>query len=354
MRRLVVCSDGSWNTPERKDGGVFAPSNVVKMARAILPEAPDGISQAVFYDEGVGAGNLIDRLTGGAFGIGLSKNVRDAYLSLIHNYAPGDEIFFFGFSRGAFTVRSAAGLIRKVGLLEKRNAGRAPEAWQLYRNRKGGPDSPDAIAFRESYAHWPAPITFIGVWDTVGALGIPGVFNFIGRRRFQFHDAALSRSVAYAYQALAIDEKRRSFKPTLWEQHPEATGQTLEQAWFPGVHSDIGGGYANSKLANDALLWMVEKAREAGLAFDTSYLKAEQEAASHLPVPHHESRKFPFTLIPAFYRPIGRGVPAEQSVYENGASHETLAPAARLRYADDPSYRPRNLVEYMDSHPTAG
>lgn len=353
MRRLVVCSDGSWNTPERKAGGVFAPSNVVKMARAILPEAPDGISQAIFYDEGVGTGNLIDRFTGGAFGIGLSKNVRDAYLFLVHNYAPGDEIFFFGFSRGAFTVRSTAGLIRKVGLVEKGDADRAPEAWQIYRKREGGADSPDAIKFRES-SRWPLPIKFIGVWDTVGALGIPGFFNFIGRRRFRFHDAALSRSVDCAYQALAIDEKRRAFKPVLWEQHPETADQKMEQSWFPGVHSDVGGGYANSKLADDALLWMVEKAGEAGLAFATTYLEEEKETAALLRVPHHESRKFPFTLIPAFYRPMGQGVPPKQSVYENGMSHETLAPSARLRYAEDPSYRPRNLVEYMNSHPDAG
>ena len=346
VRRLIVCSDGTWNTPERKDRGVFAPSNVVKMARAIRPQAPDGTSQVVFYDPGVGTDSLLDKLTGGAFGIGLSRNVRDAYLFLVHNYAEGDEIYFFGFSRGAYTVRSAAGLIRKLGLLHKVHADQTPMAWDLYRRRDDGPDTADARRFREAYARHPLRVKLIGVWDTVGALGIPGLLSFLGRARFQFHDVALSRSVDLAYQALAIDEKRRFFRPTLWQQHPAATGQVLEQAWFPGVHMDIGGGYRNSDLADLSLRWMADKASAAGLALDEEYLRAvaHPDALGDL----HESRTFPYTLIPPFYRPIGAGVPPDRLVHAAGPSHEALDDSARRRHDADRSYRPRNLLAYLD------
>lgn len=346
MRRLVACADGTWNTPDRMDEGIPAPSNVVKLARAILPEAHDGTSQIVFYDAGVGTDNWLDKLTGGAFGVGLSRNVRDLYLFLVHNYQDGDEIYLFGFSRGAYTVRSAAGLIRKVGLVEKRHAGKDLRAWQIYRMRRGGPDSLEAKEFRDQFSRYPIRVRFIGVWDTVGALGIPGILNFIGRARFQFHDVALSRSVDFAYQALGIDEKRRFFKPTMWEQHPEASGQELEQAWFPGVHMDVGGGYCDAALSDEALLWMVEKARATGLEVDAGYLEGETKPDFRAPL--HESRRFPYTLIPAYWRPIGAGIPVEMSVHPGGASNEALAEATVLRYRQIQTYRPKNLVAYVE------
>ena len=148
MRRLVVCCDGTWNTPDHIDAGVLAPTNVVDMARAVVPVAPDGTSQLVYYHPGVGTDNLVDKLTGGAFGIGLDRNVQDAYLFLVHNYSEGDEIYFFGFSRGAYTVRSTAGMLRKVGLLRKERADLTKRATEIYRSRTGGADSPEADDFR--------------------------------------------------------------------------------------------------------------------------------------------------------------------------------------------------------------
>lgn len=346
MRRLIVCADGTWNTPDRTDEGVPAPSNVVKMARGVLPQASDGTCQIVLYHRGLGTDNLIDKLTGGAFGIGLSRNVRDIYLFLVHNFSDGDEIYLFGFSRGAYTVRSTAGLIRKVGLVRKEHADKDLKAWQIYRERRGGPDSAEAKGFREAFSRYPVRIKFIGVWDTVGALGIPGLLNFIGRARFQFHDVALSRSVDNAFQALAIDEKRRFFKPTLWQQHPEASGQVLQQAWFPGVHMDVGGGYGDQTLADIALVWLTEKARATGLQMDDTIPPQAPQGTYDGRL--HESRTFPYTVIPAYWRLIGAGVPGERSVYEGGPSREVLAEATRLRYNNDPSYRPRNLVEYIE------
>ena len=348
MRRLVICSDGTWTTPDRRDDGGLAPTNVVKLARAVLPVDDAGVDQVVFYDAGVGTDNVLDRLTGGAFGVGLSRNVREAYLFLIHNYTAGDEVYFFGFSRGAYTVRSTAGLIRKIGLLQKTHSSQSLAAWDLYRKRDGGPDTEEARRFREQFSRFPIAIRLIGVWDTVGALGIPGLFNFIGRRRFQFHDVALSRSVDFAYQALAIDEKRRFFRPALWEQNPDAVGQVLEQAWFAGVHMDVGGGYRDAGLSDGALTWMVEKASGAGLAFDRSYLEAQvaPDPLGRL----HESRNFPYTLIPAYARPIGAGVPPEEAVH-GGRANEVVAEPALARYERDPAYRPANLVDYLDRGP---
>jgi hypothetical protein len=172
----VICSDGTWFTPEHRSKGVVTPSNVYKMACAVKPRAGDDKAQIVLYNKGVGTGGIWDRFAGGAFGRGLFKNIEDAYFFLVHNYTPGDEIYLCGFSRGAYTVRSTAGLIRKCGLLHKIHADKFGDAYKLYRRRDATPDTPEAIKFREDYAQ-NIRIKFIGVWDTVGALGIP--FGFL-------------------------------------------------------------------------------------------------------------------------------------------------------------------------------
>lgn len=173
----------------------------------------------------------------------------------MHNYIPGDEIYLFGFSRGAYTVRSLGGLIRKVGLLDKRHAEQAPTAFSIYRSRDRKPDTAEAAAFREKFSHYPVRIRFIGVWDTVGRLGIPswGPFKFFSRR-FEFHNVNLSRTVDFAYQALAIDERRGAWKPAVWSQDSRASSQVLEQVWFPGVHMDVGGGYRQRGLSDGTFL----------------------------------------------------------------------------------------------------
>lgn len=309
------------------------------MARSILPEAPDGTPQILFYDAGVGTDDLLDMLSGGALGIGLSKNMRDAYRFLIHNYSDGDEIYFLGFSRGAYTVRSAAGLIRNCGLLHKENVDRIPEAFRIYRRCDGGADTEEAVAFRERYSRHPMRIKFIDVWDTVSALGIPSdLFRFLGRRRYEFHDVSLSRSVGFAYQAVAIDEQRTFYRPALWSQHPEATNQVLEQSWFAGVHMDIGGCYPESGLSDTAFLWMEEKAAATGLSFDRGVLEAlTPDPFGRL----HNSRTFPFNLIPPYSRPIGQGVRSQESVH----------PRALERHQKDSSYRPKNLISYLHRNP---
>jgi uncharacterized protein (DUF2235 family) len=335
MRSLIVCSDGTWNTAERESSGMPRPTNVVLLARAVRPHKTNGDAQIVFYDAGVGTGNVVDKWTGGAFGAGLDDNVKDAYRFLIYNYDAGDRICFFGFSRGAYTVRAAAGLIRKCGLLRREHGEFLDAAYRLYRKRDATPDTPEAMRFRAERSIDPVPIHFIGVWDTVGALGIPLnlPLRFLSRRYQQFHDVRLSSRVAFAFQALAIDERRKAFQPTIWEQSEKAENQAFEQAWFPGGHNDVGGGHADDGLSLGALRWMLQKAQDAGLEFLPGFLDGLQPDPCGV---LHDVRGFPWFRRAA--RPIGVARRA----------NETLHASALERRAARPSYRPRNLEDYLD------
>lgn len=265
-RVLVICCDGTWNKPEQKGG----PTNVTKMTRAVPPRAPDGTQQLVYYDQGVGTGGKLDRFLGGTLGIGLEDNVQEAYRFLALNFEPGDRLAMFGFSRGAYTVRSLAGLVSLVGLLRKGDLDKMEKVWNYYRTK---PEDRRADALQTDWIADRRPdIDLLGVWDTVGALGIPG--NGLGRlsrRKHEFHDVTLGRKVRRAFQALAVDERRATFEPAIWDTRNATPDQVVEQVWFAGAHSNIGGGYPDATLSDQAFLWMVDKAR-ALLAFDEDYL----------------------------------------------------------------------------------
>lgn len=275
-KRLIVLCDGTWNKAENVDRSKRKPTNVMKMVRAIQPIAPDGTVQVTYYDEGVGNNPGLDRWLGGGVGAGLDRNIREAYRFLLYNYAPGDAIFFFGFSRGAYTVRSLAGFIQHLGLLPKTHDFFVPEAYTLYRQRPAAEDDQitwqqEVDAFRTAHQVQTVAIDFVGVWDTVGALGLPlNWFTLLNRRRYQFHDARLSPIIRHAYHALAIDEQRRTFQPSLWEN--PGPDQVLEQRWFAGVHTNVGGGYEHDGLANCSLHWIKDKAVSLGLGVDEKFL----------------------------------------------------------------------------------
>lgn len=329
MKRIVICSDGTWQTP-RQDNH----THIVEMARIVLPTAPDGTTQVVFYDWGVGTDNLINRLAGGISGKGIQRNIRDCYRFLAHNYDDGDEIYLFGFSRGAYTVRSLAGLIRNCGILKKAEAGRLPEAYALYRRRDAGPSSEEAQAFRATYSR-EATIAFIGVWDTVGALGIPvrGLSRLTARRH-EFHDVELSRYIKRGCHALAIDERRGPFRPSLWQAQPKA-GQIVEQVWFSGTHSDVGGSL-DPELGKPTLEWMKERASDAGLALD----ETPGLPTGDPPAKVSASGRFGqlmARLRTLWTRPRRIGGDGTQSVH----------PSARDRYAGDTAGVPQNLAEYL-------
>jgi len=336
-KRIVVCSDGTWLTPEHAHKGVFTPSNVYKMACAIAPRTSTGTEQIVFYDKGVGTNGGLDRLTGGAFGQGLFQNIEEAYAFLVHNYAEGDEIYFFGFSRGAFTVRSTAGLLRKCGLLQKLHADKFQDAYRLYHKRDAAPDTPEATEFRKNFAR-EVGIKFIGVWDTVGALGVPFSFlRSLTKHRYEFHDVKLSHIVEHAYHAVAIDERRKPFRPTLWEI-TKNDQQHVEQVWFAGVHSDVGGGFQDSRLADLTFKWMKEKAEACGLELDPAYVERAIKPA-YAGKLHRSKTTFLLKMIGADYlRPIE----------QNANTAEAIHDSAFERYDDVAlSYRPANLTEYV-------
>ncbi len=326
MKRLLICSDGTWNTPESRNV-----TNVANMARAIKPRSADGTEQVVFYDWGVGTDDKLDSLSGGAIGAGIDKNIKDAYRFLVHNYQPGDELWFFGFSRGAYTVRSCIGLLRNCWLLDKAKTELIDKAYHIYRT-KWHADADNALQFREPNA-LPVTVKFLGVWDTVGALGIPlSMFKSMDEDRYQFHDTTISSTVENAYHALAIDEKRKPFAPTIW--HTAKDRERTEQSWFAGVHSDIGGGYREAGLSHIALQWMAEKASMSGLELDENYLSSLYHQNNKVQL--HNSYKDAMRALGSFRRPI---------MATN--SDETLHISAEQRFFNDGRYRPKNLGEYL-------
>jgi len=341
---LVVCCDGTWNTPDQRG----RPTNVTKMARAISPRAADGTAQIVHYDEGVGTGNAVDRFMGGTLGVGLGRNVQRAYRFLALNYEPGDRLALFGFSRGAFTVRSLAGLVNLAGLLRKGDLDRMPAVWAHYRTK---PAERRADALDPAWSEGRQPsVALLGVWDTVGALGIPsGPLRHFGRRRYEFHDVTLGHKTKAAFQALAIDEHRRNFPPAIWDTHAIAPDQQVEQVWFAGAHSNVGGGYPDAVLSDQAFLWMVNKARPL-VTFDEDYLarrvevlQADKAAGAVI-----NSVGGLWRLLGRAFRPIG-GDPSESlhpSVLARWRAGQALAAGEVEPYSPFP-YRPPNLAAFL-------
>ncbi|HEY6421818.1 MAG TPA: DUF2235 domain-containing protein [Pseudonocardiaceae bacterium] len=276
MRHLIVCCDGTWNTT----GALDATTNVRRLHNALAETAEDGAKQLRYYHSGVGAGGgLTDWIMGGITGAGLSRNVLDAYQWLTTNYQKGDRIALFGFSRGAYTVRSVAGMVASCGLIDitcraESAIRRAIEHIYQCKYKMGQKADPlwrDGLSFSFDPENADQiPVHFIGVWETVGALGIPnylGGLNLLDSpRRYAFHDVRLNPHVRFARHALAMDEGHVQFTPTLWSD--PALGQDVEQVWFPGSHLDVGGGYLQTGLSDGALQWMIEQATKTiGLGF---------------------------------------------------------------------------------------
>lgn len=291
-KNIVICSDGTGNSAIKDRG-----TNVFKIFEAVdIYGHWDDTTlrpQVAVYDDGVGTEGFKPlRILGGAFGWGLGRNIRQLYTELARVYEPGDSIYLFGFSRGAFTVRSLAGFIGTCGIIDRAKLGDGDiralvdEAYRTYRTtyRSGGNGTTarqQADSFRLEHSvvhelHAPAgrvKIRFIGVWDTVDAVGLPidelsvilnGIF------RFKFPDYVLGDHIQRACHALSIDDERRTFHPLMWdesaERHEEGK-ERIEQVWFPGVHSNVGGGYPKQGMSLVSLFWMMNKAEEAELRF---------------------------------------------------------------------------------------
>ena len=299
MKRLIICLDGTWNAP---DNGA-EPTNVVKMMRAIRTSDDKGVAQVTFYDRGVGTGGPIDKLRGGVFGKGLDENVQDGYRFLVNNHQDKDEVYLFGFSRGAYTARSLAGFLGRVGLIKKMDMRWLPDLWQFYKGKPIVTEARKAVdAGRKK-----VPIRCVGVWDTVGAMGVPvESLRALNSGKFQFHDTNMGGNVDIGLHAIAIDEKRGPFAPTFWKQKAR-DNQLVEQVWFPGVHSNIGGSYDDPQLSDLALEWMIRRLQATSdLAFDDAYISDHIDGKALGTI--YESRTMLYSVSKAlpFIRLIGQ------------------------------------------------
>lgn len=259
-KNIVVFSDGTG-----QEGGKGNNSNVYKLFNTVLDRSPEQIS---FYDRGLGT--TWKENVAKATGLGISKNIRDCYRFIFDNFESGDEIFLFGFSRGATTVRSLSSFIHYFGILPKARPELIKQAYKIYRISDRDIRKEKAEEFiARNHTMW-CKIKFLGVWDTVAALGVPLkgldlVVDHIPLFKHSFHDLLLSESVVHARHALAIDEERRAFLPTLWDAQFDKRHQTMKQVWFCGMHTDVGGGYKEPELSDIALDWMRQEAKEHGL-----------------------------------------------------------------------------------------
>lgn len=355
MRRLIVCADGTWKSERDEERGQPV-TNVVHLKRAIPLHDHAGVEQVVFYDEGVGTGGLWKRLLGGATGEGLAENILECYAFLVREHREGDEIYLFGFSRGAYTVRSLAGMVRKCGILREDDPALLRKAYDFYRDRseETHPARERAQAFRREHSK-ETPIRCIGVWDTVGSLGIPtsGPLGWWSRRKHGFHDVRLSSHVQNGFHAIAVDERRRPFSPALWEvresdRAADAARQTIEQRWFVGVHSNVGGGYTDAKLSNLALKWVAERARSCGLELNAGFEEAlDCDCGGRL----HDSMTLLYRLFGIHERPI-HAARRDPRTGEPMLTYEVIDDSARMRMdrADlSPKYQPRNLLRALEA-----
>lgn len=360
MKRLAVFMDGTYNEPEDN-------TNVWRLRSMLSAQDSDGNAQLAYYDKGVGT-NWHDRLQGGVAGSGLSKNIRQAYQWLVVNYDEGDAIYVFGFSRGAFSARSLAGMISRCGLLLP---GSPMPVMQLYeRYRKDGarpiyklPKDLDHAKHLDLEDRWIVQysrrvnIKMIGVWDTVGALGLK-LFRSREEKRGEFNDhfVRLSRSFEHSYQALAIDEHRKDYRPSRWyhfvpEKVPDKihTGPpTVEQRWFVGAHANVGGGYRADSLPQLPLQWLQQKAEFASLSFRQ---RIQLSGDEHLAKPVDSYKKF---LAGAYrvlkfgrrhYRKIGK----DREEVKGGwvePHFETIDASVFDKWRADEGYRPDNLVDW--------
>lgn len=442
-KRIVIFCDGTWN-----DLRMPHLTNVARLAKCVQPMgvlryADKGstvpkhytVPQLVYYDDGVGVAEGISKLgdaavrwLGGALGRGLDAKIEKAYRFLVLNYNPDDEIFVFGFSRGAYTARSLCGLIRDAGVLTRAEFGRVPEAIELYRNGKPPWDG-QARQFRRNFSHPVVAgsedytdqdlkdikdfkekasasekisgsvhvippeirgrgfhVKYLGIWDTVGSLGVPVKFKTLYRlthRRYQFHDESISSMVESARHAVALDEERATFDVSsianihdlniLWAaarrdaqvDFPNKAGfvpyadRPYQQRWFPGDHGAVGGGNAERGLSSAALLWIAEGATKAGLHLDP--IKGDEDAGLDL----DESAGSELTEAKRLAEPCANwkinkdGTPrppgkkdflGEVGGYKRRYGPKTfdeIHESARERWRRDPTYRPSGMMSFQ-------
>jgi uncharacterized protein (DUF2235 family) len=392
-RRLVVCLDGTWNSSfsehmrhtEHGDHTVLKPTNTLKTCRAVLPFGDDGRMQICYYDIGVGALaeypgtankvlHTVDRLLGGAWAAGFEGNVEDALHFLAVNFEPDDEVFVFGFSRGAAEARAVTQFLAwNGGLPQKKDAYYLPILFRAYVAGHGR-DNKDATLEKinqqrvsdkldplRSEDFRPVGVKYLGVWETVLAIGsrlrATGA-STAGDDRGFFTGDTPAKCVARARQALGVDEHRWDFRPEIWKSCLPT--QRMEQRWFAGVHSNIGGGYGRDGLANIALGWILKGAEEEGLALDhpflTPFLGVKRPYGSL-----YDSFTLGYKVLDGVrghdgHRPL-IGLPAtanaelDATVIERMAIDESNLRRGADEEATTTLYRPQNVLDFLAAMP---
>jgi uncharacterized protein (DUF2235 family) len=356
-KRLAIFFDGTLNSVDTN-------TNVWRMRALCASKSTDEKPQLIYYSIGVNG------FWGGVFGHGLDENIRLAYEWLIENYTDGDEVFIFGFSRGAYTARSLAGLIAMDGILK---AGSPIGISELFERYKKGDEETIWLLKAKEMANdtasltiqekWllrysqPVNVKMVGVWDTVGAVGLDaGEIPGISSSTFDYLQTGLRIHILNGYHALAVDEHRKKFAPTLWDVHikkdpnaPHARPRTLsevEQRWFVGAHANVGGGYETDLLAQAPLRWMMQKAKTHGLTFRSEVI-LDGDAIN---APIADSYKvFGYGLYSWVSSPLYRSVGEEPRIRDDGSQanvNETIDASVFARWRADPNYRPANLVEW--------
>lgn len=382
MKRIIICFDGTWNRIDADE-----PTNVLKMATGITPHSENGTGQIIYYDEGVGtSGSLIKKLKDGAFGLGVRKNLREAYQFLMFNYDPMDEVYVFGFSRGAFTARSFVGLIRSVGIIQRDQVRQVPAAIKLYKKGLGYAHE-DLLAFRAKHSRHistcgkdeqhrcevlddylpgsslPFKFRYVGLWDTVESIGFWKILwaSFVPRKQntfvdsdHKYHDHKLNGIVAAGRHAVAIDERRQHFHSEPWGAVSRRNTQLgfeiddedrpLQEKFFPGNHGSVGGGGDIKGLSDGAFEWVLEGAKKVGLKLDVSATSSIYNILPDHQVPLRNTTKPP--------KLTSRLNPFKQTRSHKPNGMYEIHESAQRRWLDgghdESIYRPKSLLHLKD------
>jgi uncharacterized protein (DUF2235 family) len=297
VKRIIILIDGTWNEEGKGDDTNIAkldPNYKAEGIPLIKLVAADGTAQQAFYHKGVGNDpDPVKHLLGGAIGLGLKQIIQDAYQSIVQNFAHGDEIYILGFSRGAYAARALAGLIGASGIQRSPDPQRFDILWNHYRVdpqvRQGAKtassgDQKAIDSYRTMAAqneiHADRAVKCVGVFDTVGSYGIPAGIGLAPLARYftlatlGFHDTSIGAHIEVGLHAVAVDERRRPFVPTFWTAPKGEMRKNVEQTWFAGVHCNIGGGYPDAGLSDEALIWMIARIQAlTKLEFDVARVK---------------------------------------------------------------------------------
>ncbi|MBR0694816.1 DUF2235 domain-containing protein [Bradyrhizobium lablabi] len=353
-KRLALFLDGTWNQ-------VSDNTNIWRFRALFASVSADGREQRAYYSTGLGT-KFGERIRGGMFGTGIDTAITSAYEWLIENYAPGDDIFIFGFSRGAYTARSLSGFVSKCGLLQSGAPLGVNQLYKRYRRPRqrtireliaardeGTTDFSFEEGWMVKYAQ-AVPIKFLGVFDTVGALGVPfPLLQQIRGSAYPFLNTGLRQNNEYAFHALAIDEHRKAFAPTLWSNEGATNAkprpiERTEQRWFVGAHANVGGGCFDDPLASLPFKWLERKANALGLAFRDGFEVDPNAIAGKVSDSYGEfmgGLYRLFTFDRAYYRPIGAPPRDEGPGVVN--INETIDASVFERWRNDPTYRPPAL-----------